>query len=291
MQNKPIIKHRRKPITVGGILRALAILAYLTFALFPVFIMISISFTDKYSIMGINTPLWPENPIVKNYVRIWEAIPLMKYIKNSLIVCVITVLASLMLSIPASYGLSRFTFRGKKVFTMSTLATQLFPGITMLLPLYLIYVNITKLTGIPMTKTYHGLVIAFATFGIPYSIWMLKSYFDSIPVDLEEAAKVDGCTQMKALVKVILPLVVPGIVATALFVFLLGWNNVMFAGVLTDSATRTYATGLQEYASESSTEYGQLMAACSVTTVPIIMVFFIFQRHFVSGLTGGAVKG
>ena len=164
-------------------------------------------------------------------------------------------------------------------------------GILVLLPLYLIYVNITKLTGIPMTKTYHGLVIAFATFGIPYSIWMLKSYFDSIPIDLEEAAKVDGCTQFKAMLRVILPLVVPGIVATALFVFLLAWNNVMFSGVLTDSATRTYATGLQEYASESSTEYGQLMAACSVTTVPIIVLFFVFQRYFVSGLTGGAVKG
>lgn len=291
MQGKPVIRHRRKPVTAGGVLCALAILGYLIFALFPVFIMISISFTDKYSIMGLDTPLWPENPITRNYVRIWESIPLLRYIKNSLIVCVATVVISLFLSVPASYGLSRFNFRGKQVFTMSTLATQLFPGITMLLPLYLIYVNITKVTGIPMTNTYHGLVIAFATFGIPYSIWMMKSYFDSIPIDLEEAAKVDGCTQLKAMVRVILPLVVPGIVATALFVFLLAWNNVMFAGVLTDSETRTFATGLQEYASESSTEYGQLMAACSVTTVPIILLFFIFQRHFVSGLTGGAVKG
>ena len=163
MQNRPMIRHRRKWLTPGRALRALAIMGYLIFALFPIFIMISISFTDKYSIMGINTPLWPENPITRNYVRIWEAIPLMKYIKNSMIVCVITVVASLCLSTPAAYGLSRFHFRGKKLFTLSTLATQLFPGITMLLPLYLIYVNVTKLTGIPMTKTYHGLVIAFAT--------------------------------------------------------------------------------------------------------------------------------
>ncbi|MGI6725604.1 MAG: carbohydrate ABC transporter permease [Christensenellales bacterium] len=271
--------------------RAIAISFYLLFALFPVFIMISISFTDKYSIMGIRTPLWPSKPIVSNYIRIWDAIPLLKYILNSVLVSSCTVVVSLFLSVPAAYGLSRFNFRGKKIFTMSTLATQLFPGITMLLPLYLIYVNITKLTNIPMTKTYHGLIIAFATFGIPYSIWMMKSYFDSIPTDLEEAAKVDGCTQLKAMIHVILPIVVPGIVATALFVFLLAWNNILFAGVLTDSSTRTYATGLQEFSSESSTEYGQLMAACSVTTVPIILIFFLFQRHFVSGMTGGAVKG
>ena len=157
MQGKPVIRHRCKLVTAGGVLCALAILGYLIFALFPVFIMISISFTDKYSIMGLDTPLWPENPITRNYVRIWESIPLLRYIKNSLIVCVATVVISLFLSVPASYGLSRFNFRGKQVFTMSTLATQLFPGITMLLPLYLIYVNITKVTGIPMTNTYHTL--------------------------------------------------------------------------------------------------------------------------------------
>lgn len=270
--------------------RAVAILAYLTFALLPIFVMVSMSFTDKFSIMGIDTPLWPENPIINNYIRIWQAVPLLRYIKNSAIVCGFTVMFSLLLSVPASYGLSRFRFRGKKAFTVSTLATQLFPGITMLLPLYLIYVNITRLTGLQMTKTYHGLIIAFSTFGIPYSIWMLKSYFDSIPTGLEEAAMIDGCNSFEAMRRVVLPLVVPGIVATGLYVFLLAWNNVLFAGVLTDSETRTFATGLQEYASESSTEYGQLMAACSVTTLPIITLFFIFQRYFVSGMTGGAVK-
>ncbi len=290
MQKNWMTKKQAKR-AAAGTLRALAIAAYLTFALLPIFVMVSLSLKDNFSIMGIDTPIWPKDVYTGNYFRMWQAIPLLHYINNSLIVCVATVLLSLLLSVPAAYGLSRFTFRGKKLFTMSTLATQLFPGITMLLPIYLVYVNITKLTGFPMTKTYHGLIIAFATFGIPYSIWMMKSYFDSIPGDLEEAAMIDGCSQVQAMIKVVLPLVIPGIVATALFVFLLAWNNVLFSGVLTDSATRPFATGLQEFASESSTEYGQLMAACTVTTVPIILVFFIFQRHFVSGMTGGAVKG
>jgi multiple sugar transport system permease protein len=120
---------------------------------------------------------------------------------------------------------------------------------------------------------------------------MLKSYFDSIPEELDQAAMIDGCSRLQAVFKVIMPVVVPGIIATGLYVFLLAWNNILFAGVLTDQSTRTFTTGLQEYASESSTEYGQLMAACSVTVVPIVTVFFIFQRYFVSGLTGGAVKG
>lgn len=266
-------------------------MAYLVFALFPFFVMVSMSFSGKFAIMGSDTPIWPKNPILTNYKRMWEVVPLLKYIKNSIIVCTATVVFSLLMSVPASYALSRFRFRGKKTFSISILATQLFPGITMLLPIYLMYVNFTKLTGIPMTKTLHGLVIAFATFGIPYSIWMLKSYFDSIPDELEQAAMIDGCSRTKAMVKVVLPLVVPGMVATGLYVFLLAWNNILFAGVLTDQATRTFATGLQEFASESSTEYGLLMAACSVTTIPIVALFFAFQKYFVGGMTGGAVKG
>ena len=277
--------------TVGWTFFALAILGYLTFALFPFFVMISISLTDRMAILGLNSPIWPEKPIFDNYIRIWKSIPLLHYIKNSFIVCTATVFCSLCLSVPASYGLSRFRFRGKQSFVIAVLATQLFPGITMLLPIYLMFVNFTKLTGIPMVRTLHGLVFAFATFGIPYSIWMLKSYFDSIPDELDQAALIDGCTRLQAIVKVILPLMVPGIIATGLFLFLLAWNNILFSGVLTDQATRTFATGLREFSSEFSTEYGQLMAACSVTVVPIVMIFFAFQRYFVSGLTGGAVKG
>lgn len=273
------------------ILFAAALLAYLIFALFPFFVMVSMSFSNKFAIMGMDTPIWPQKPILSNYKRMWEVVPLLHYIKNSVIVCTATVGLSLLMSVPASYALSRFRFRGRKTFSVSILATQLFPGITMLLPIYLMYVNFTKLTGIPMTKTLHGLVIAFATFGIPYSIWMMKSYFDSIPDELEQAAMIDGCSRTEAMLRVVLPLVVPGMVATGLYVFLLAWNNILFAGVLTDQATRTFATGLQEFASESSTEYGLLMAACSVTTIPIVALFFAFQKYFVGGMTGGAVKG
>lgn len=277
--------------TTGKVFFWLAIGLYLVFALFPFVVMLCMSFSSKYAIMGADAPLWPKDPILSNYKRMWEVVPLLKYIKNSLIVCSATVIFSLLMSVPASYALSRFRFRGKKTFSISILATQLFPGITMLLPIYLMYVNFTKLTGVPMIKTLHGLVIAFATFGIPYSIWMLKSYFDSIPDELEQAAMIDGCSRNQAMRKVVLPLVVPGMVATGLYVFLLAWNNILFSGVLTDQSTRTFATGLQEFSSESTTEYGLLMAACSATTIPIVALFLAFQKYFVGGMTGGAVKG
>jgi multiple sugar transport system permease protein len=267
---------RKTKRTIGWTFFTLAILAYLTFTLFPFFVMVSISLTNQLSILGLNSPIWPEKPIIYNYIRIWRSIPLLRYIKNSFIVCTATVFCSLCLSVPASYGLSRFVFRGKQPFVIAVLATQLFPGITMLLPIYLMFVNFTKLTGFPMVRTLHGLVFAYATFGIPYSIWMLKSYFDSIPEELDQAALIDGCTRLQAIVRVILPLMVPGIIATGLFLFLLAWNNILFAGVLTDQSTRTFATGLREFSSEFSTEYGQLMAACSVTVVPIVLLFFSF---------------
>lgn len=283
-------KNRTLRKRVLKILFVLAIAVLLIWALFPIFVMLTISFKNKFEIMGTKTPIWPTNPIITNYIKMWKTVPLLHYLKNSMIVCSATVLLSLLISVPASYAMSRFTFHGKSTYSIMVLATQLFPGIIMLLPIFIMYSNFTNLTGIPMVKTLHGLVIAFATFGIPYSIWMLKSYFDSIPSDLEQAAMIDGCTRVKAMLKVIMPLVAPGIIATALYVFLLAWNNIMFAGILSDQATRTFANGLQEFSSESGTEYGQLMAACSITTIPLMALFLIFQKQFVAGLTGGAVK-
>jgi multiple sugar transport system permease protein len=264
---------------------------YLFFALSPIIVMILTSFKHKYDIQGIDTPIIPQNPTIENYIRMWRTIPLIWYIRNSLFVCGMTILVSLIISVPASYAMSRFRFRGKNSFSTLVLATQLFPGIIMLMPIFLMFTNITQITGIPMVKTFHGLIVSFATFGIPYSIWMMRSYFDSIPDELEQAAMIDGCSRLSALVRVVLPIVVPGMIATGLYVFLLAWNNVLFSGVLTDQETRLFATGIQEFASENSTEYGQLMAACTVTTIPIISIFLMFQKYFVGGLTGGAVKG
>jgi multiple sugar transport system permease protein len=261
------------------------------FALFPIFWMVIISGKPIWELQGYNAPLFPSEIAWDNYSKMWRTVPLLRYIINGFVVSIFTVVVSLLISIPGSYAISRYRFRGRKSFSMLVLATQLFPGVIILVPLFVIYANIQKIFHIKLLNTYQGMIVAFATFAIPYSIWMMRSYFDSIPVELEQAAMIDGCNSVSAMIRVVLPIVLPGIVATGMYVFLLAWNNLLFAGVLSNQTTRTFSVGLQQFSSEFTREYGQLMAACTVTTIPLLVMFLAFQRHIIAGMTGGAVKG
>jgi multiple sugar transport system permease protein len=166
----------------------------------------------------------------------------------------------------------------------------MFPGILFLLPLYLIFVNIGNSTGITLNGSRLGLVITYLTFSLPFSIWMLVGYFDSIPRDLDEAAKVDGCGAMGALFRVIVPAAVPGIVAVSVYAFMTAWGEVLFASVMTNESTRTLAVGLREYATQNDVYWNQVMAASLVVSVPVVAGFLLLQRYLVAGLTAGAVK-
>ena len=138
---------------------------------------------------------------------------------------------------------------------------------------------------------YHdGQILTYATFGIPFSIWMMRSYFDTIPNELAEAGQIDGCSRMGTFFRIVLPLAAPGIAATAMYIFILAWNEVLFATVLTNETTRTYAIGLREFEKQYTKDYGQLMAASIIVSAPIVALFFTFQKLIVSGLTGGSVK-
>jgi multiple sugar transport system permease protein len=166
----------------------------------------------------------------------------------------------------------------------------MFPGILFLLPLFVIFVNIEKSFGITLYGTYFGLIITYLTFSLPFSIWMLVGYFDSIPRGLDEAAQVDGAGPLRTLFRVILPTAVPGIVAVIVYAFMTAWGEVLFASVLTDESTRTLAVGLQGYATQSQVYWNQVMAASLVVSVPVVAGFLVLQRYFVAGLTAGAVK-
>jgi multiple sugar transport system permease protein len=166
----------------------------------------------------------------------------------------------------------------------------MFPGILFLLPLFLIYVNIGKLTGIELYASRTGLVITYLTFSLPFSIWMLVGYFDSIPRGLDESAQVDGAGPLRTLLQVILPTALPGVVAVAVYAFMTAWGEVLFASVMTDDSSRTLAVGLQNYATQQDVYWNQVMAASLVVSVPVVVGFLLLQRHFVAGLTAGAVK-
>ncbi|MBF9072106.1 carbohydrate ABC transporter permease [Streptacidiphilus fuscans] len=232
----------------------------------------------------------PAHLTLRPYVDIWSTVPLGHYFVNSLIVSSCSTVVSVLIAILAAYAVSRYRFPGRQLFSVTVLSTQMFPGILFLLPLFLIYVNIGAATGVQLSDTLLGLVITYLTFTLPFSIWMLVGYFDSIPRELDEAAKVDGNGPIGALVRVIVPAAIPGIVTVAVYSFMTAWGEVLFASVMTDDSTRTLAVGLRNYASQNDVYWNQIMAASLVVSVPVVVAFLLLQRYLVAGLTAGSVK-
>ena len=180
----------------------------------------------------------------------WSTVPLARYFVNSTIVATSATLASLVIAIFAAYAVSRYRFRGRSAFTTTVLSTQMFPGVLFLLPLFIIFVNLDQTVGIQLVGTRIGLIITYLTFSLPFSIWMLAGYFDGIPRELDEAARVDGCSPIGALLRVVLPAARPGVIAVAIYGFMTAWGEVLFASVMTTSANRTLAIGLRQYSTE-----------------------------------------
>src|SRR6266540_1599083 len=197
---------------------------------------------------------------------------------------------SVAVAIFAAFAVSRYRFRGRQAFSVTVLSTQMFPGILFLLPLFLIYVNLGNATGIELYASRTGLIITYLTFSLPFSIWMLVGYFDSIPRGLDEAAQVDGAGPLRILFRVILPTAIPGVVAVIVYAFMTAWGEVLFASVMTDEHSRTLAIGLQGYATQYQVYWNQVMAASLVVSVPVVAGFLLLQRYFVAGLTAGAIK-
>ncbi len=259
------------------------------FVLLPVYVMISSSLKPLEDVSGKFAWI-PSGLTVRPYFDIWDTVPLADYFMNSLIVAGAATVCSVTIAVFAAYAVSRYSFRGKRVFTVTVLSTQMFPGILFLLPLFLIYVNIGNATGIALFGSRGGLILTYLTFSLPFSIWMLIGYFDSVPRDLDEAAKVDGCGPLGALFRVIVPAAIPGIVAVAVYAFMTAWGEVLFASVMTNDTTRTLAVGLQGYSTQNDVYWNQIMAASLVVSLPVVAGFLLLQRYLVTGLTAGAVK-
>lgn len=260
------------------------------FAVFPLFVILETTVKPLRDVQ--NTWQWiPSHITFAPYAQIWTTIPLFHYFINSVIVSTISTVVAVTLAVFAGYAISRFQFRGRRLFSLAVLSTQMFPGILFLLPLYLIYVNIGRTIGINLYGSYLGLIITYLTFALPFSVWMLAGFFASIPTTLEEAAMVDGTGYWGALFRIVIPVARPGIVAVAVFSFMTAWGEVLFASVLTTQSTRTLAIGLQEYATQGNTAWNELMAAAVVVSIPVVVGFLALQRHLIRGLTSGSVKG
>jgi arabinogalactan oligomer/maltooligosaccharide transport system permease protein len=209
-----------------------------------------------------------------------------KWLGNSVFIAIITTIVGLILASTTAYAFSRFEFKGKKGLLFSFLLTQMFPGAILIVPLY----NIIKNMG--LLNTYTGLLIAYSTISLPFCVWMLKSFFDTIPKSLEEAAMIDGLTSFGTFWRIILPLSLPGLAVTAFFSFITAWNEFMFA--LTFMSTTDHYTlpvGLRTFVFEFNTDWNYMAAGAIIVSLPVLIFFFIAQRYLVSGLTTGGVKG
>jgi len=265
----------------------LAILTFVT--VFPLY---TIIVTSLKPLRDVRSQFhWvPTNLTFQPYIDIWSTVPLAHYFANSLIVAVCATVISVTVAIFAAYAISRYRFRGRGVFNVTVLSTQMFPGILFLLPLFVIFVNIERAFGITLYGTYIGLIITYLTFSLPFSIWMLVGYFNSIPRELEEAALTEGATPIGALFRILIPISVPGIAAVAIYAFITAWGEVLFASVLTTDETRTLAIGLRNYSSQTNVYWNQLMAAAIVVSAPVVIAFLAAQKWIVRGLTAGGVK-
>jgi multiple sugar transport system permease protein len=265
----------------------LSLLALFTLA--PIYVMVTSALKPLQDVQGLFRWI-PSRVTIRPFVDIWHTVPLAHYFTNSVLVSSAATLCSVAIAIFAAYAVSRYRFRGRRVFTVTVLSTQMFPGILFLLPLFVIYVNLSDLTGINLYGSRTGLVITYLTFSLPFSIWMLAGYFEGIPRELDESAQVDGAGPLGTLLRVVLPAARPGVVAVAVYAFMTAWGEVLFASVMTDGASRTLPIGLREYSTEHEVYWNQVMAASLVVSIPVVAGFLALQRHFVAGLTAGAVK-
>lgn len=267
------------------VLLHVAVVVSIAMLAFPIVLLLFNSLKTEIDIfaspMGIPTRVTWEN-----FRHVLTETSFLINLKNSAIVAIATVLLSVMVTAPAGYALSRFKFRGRTLFSMWLLATQSFPGIIMVLGLF------TVLRTYGLLNTLPGLVIMHTSFSMPFSIWLLKGYFDKIPTALEEAARIDGCTRLQSLVKIVLPLSVPGLLAVATFSLLLSWNEFFFALVIMrDNAHYTLPVFLSRFlGSGGVVQWGPLSAAALLVSIPVFVLFLLGQRYLVSGLTGGAIK-
>jgi len=226
-----------------------------------------------------------------NYIDMWKNVNFGLYLKNSLIICGATMLFAMVFSTLAAYALSRFRFPGSDLFSNGILATQMIPAIMYLIPLYIMVVKFTIMTGIPVKGTHWGIILIYSAFFIPFSIWILRGFFAAIPRELEESARIDGCSGFQVFWHIALPLAIPGIIATGIYIFLTAWDELMFAWVLTNADTMTIPVGIRLFVGNYQNRFDLMMAAATIATLPVVVLFFLLQRHIVRGLTAGAVKG
>ena len=276
----------------------LVVFTFLT--LYPVFWVFTIAFSGKQSLALADLPdnptvwdllrailPWPERWSMANFVSVFTDQPFLQWMANSAMIAIATTILGVFLAMTAAYAFSRFRFPGQKAGMMSFLVSQMFPGTLMLIPLYIIVV---QWLGLGSTRL--GLILVYGTTSIPFSVWMLKGYFDTIPKELEEAAIIEGASAGQIFWRIIIPLARPALAITALFSFMSAWNEFILAATLMDREDMyTAPIGLRFFVGGFSQQWGYFAAGSIIVSIPVVVLFLYLQKYLVSGLTAGSVKG
>jgi multiple sugar transport system permease protein len=255
-------------------------------SVFPFAWMLISSFKELRELYTVPPTWWPDRPTLANYVKVLTASNIPRYFLNSTIVSLGATALALAVAIFSAYGFARFRFAGRTLLQTSVLATQMLPTAVIIVPLFIVLRNLGLL------NTYLGLILVYLILTLPLCVYMLTGYFRTIPLELDEAAIIDGASRLTVLLRITLPLSLPGIAATVVYCFVTTWNEFIFAlSFALDSRVKTLPIGLAEFSTEFNTDWGAVMAASVVMTIPIAAMFLALQRYFVGGLTAGATKG
>jgi ABC-type glycerol-3-phosphate transport system permease component len=258
----------------------------LVWTLLPFYWMIATSLKADREIYGFEATLFPHRPTLGAYARLFATTPFMKYVRNSTIIAVGNTLLSLAFGCLGAYALARLRFPGRSLIARGLVVTYLVPPALLFIPLFGV------MSMLRLIDTHQGLILAYLSFSVPFSTWLLMGYFRSVPLELEEAALVDGCSRLGSLIRVILPMSLPALAVVTFFSFTQSWNEFLYANVFVNSVeVRTITTGLSLFIVEDVFFWGPMMGASFLSTLPPLVMYLIFQRWVVKGLTLGAVKG
>lgn len=285
--NPPI---RRKPRDAWRLVGNVFLVILTVFSALPMLWMLLTSVKGQFAALQY-PPQWiPTSPTLEQYWRLLSpnsdvGREFLTYMLNSLIVSTATTVLGLVVAVPAAYAFSRFRFPGRNLLFYSVLLRNMFPAVVFLMPLFIM------MRWVGLVNTHASLILTYLTFGLPLSIWLLKGFYDNIPVQLEQAARIDGATRFQAFLFVVMPLSSPGIIATAIYTFIIAWNEYIYAlTFINDQSKMTLPVGLKYFFTEYATNWPGLMAASFIMSVPVVAMFLILQKYFVRALTEGAVK-
>ena len=271
---------------LGKIATYLTLAFFAFLAIYPVTRIITISLRPGDQLLSTSLALIPEGASLDNYRELLFETGFLNWMGNSFLVSLVVTLTGVAFASTAGYALSRYTFKGRKSMLSGLLITQMFPATMLLLPMYVMLINLKLL------NSFLGIIIIYTATALPFCVWQMKGYYDTIPVALEEAARIDGCSAWQAFYKVVFPLAAPALVITALFSFMTAWNEYVVANVvLQDTDMFTLPLGLKLFQSTLTTQWGLYAAGSLLVSVPVVILFLALSRYLISGLTLGSVKG